>query len=87
MCFDESSKTFVFIHSNNVPMYIHILISRYSSDLAYVSKGHHFKKCYMTQWVKIPKIEIGLSPFPKNLDLFWPAFPKLHFFVDQRGAI
>ena len=27
------------------------------------------------------------SPFAKTDDLFWPDFRKLHFFVDQAGAI
>ena len=36
---------------------------------------------------KIFKKELHLpSPFAKTGDLFWPDFPKFHFFVDQGGA-
>ena len=27
------------------------------------------------------------SPYKKTHDLFWPNYPKSHFFVDQGGAI
>ena len=36
---------------------------------------------------KTLKKELHLpSPFAKTVYLFWPDFPKLHFFVDQGGA-
>ena len=39
------------------------------------------------RWVKISKIAIGLSPYAKKHNLFWPDFPKSHFFVNQGDAI
>ena len=48
--------------------------------------GKYHIKYYPTQFKNFKK-ELHLpSPFAKTGDLFWPDFPKFHFFVDQGGA-